>query len=492
MAQPEVLITLKNKNHHTAAELASRLYTDSKPRMITSPAYVKPGSSPKQYKSPTYENDQYKQKTARYFSQIIGRESDNIMIKQATLPLNDPTRISLADTVVSNPHLLMAILKQLQVQYSKGIPQQFLEERTQDTQATTLILAVKQKNLEAVKILVAAGADINAVDKTGNSAFYWAIQSGNKEIFDFLLNNPNTSITLKNKEGCTAIHLLDQRSKFWPAILDKLFESKNNEEINDYLLEKNTKGENALTLTARHAPQCMPRLLRFVVLLPLDQQEEIYRSFSVEGKQSITASNAENKTDDNKIFLLNTSIHQNLERLKSLTLVDTKTQDNPITTLKTQLEACIQAYASSNKSTTDYNVFFQQTCQALKACRDDKNILFQPDDTQTYICKVLTKIALAISCIGLFYLAFEAGKNQASGRSMLIQQDSEIIINELEEILKVFPHSDETYSIPEAMPYDARQEVTPSAPPSTHYYKAQVPHDENGAHDGKKKDEPHF
>ena len=59
------------------------------------------------------------------------------------------------------------------------------------------MIASDHGNLELVKLLLKAGADINAKDKNGWTALVWASQSGQTEIEAFLreiganVNNPN-------------------------------------------------------------------------------------------------------------------------------------------------------------------------------------------------------------------------------------------------------------------------------------------------------------
>ena len=52
---------------------------------------------------------------------------------------------------------------------------------------TFLHFAVDAKNIEVVKILIEAGADVTIEDAFGQTAFQWAIEFSNLEIAKFLL-----------------------------------------------------------------------------------------------------------------------------------------------------------------------------------------------------------------------------------------------------------------------------------------------------------------
>ena len=74
-----------------------------------------------------------------------------------------------------------------------------------------LMLASRNGHLMSVKLLLKAGADINAKDTDGNIALHYACSEGFKDVVQFLLNrksNPNT----KNLRGLTPKDLAKQNN----------------------------------------------------------------------------------------------------------------------------------------------------------------------------------------------------------------------------------------------------------------------------------------
>ena len=70
-----------------------------------------------------------------------------------------------------------------------------------------LRLATRANDTEAVKCLIDAGADVDAVDPAGQTAFYWASSKGYLEVAKVLEAN-GANMETKNKDG---------RSPMWIA-----------------------------------------------------------------------------------------------------------------------------------------------------------------------------------------------------------------------------------------------------------------------------------
>ena len=67
-----------------------------------------------------------------------------------------------------------------------------------------LRLATKANDTEAVKCLIDAGADVDAVDPAGQTAFYWASSKGHLEVAKVLEAN-GANMETKNKDGKSPI-----------------------------------------------------------------------------------------------------------------------------------------------------------------------------------------------------------------------------------------------------------------------------------------------
>jgi ankyrin repeat protein len=60
------------------------------------------------------------------------------------------------------------------------------------------------ETIEAIKLLMAAGVDINAVDSRGQSALHGAAFWGKDQVVEFLVKN-GAKVDLKDKKGFTAL-----------------------------------------------------------------------------------------------------------------------------------------------------------------------------------------------------------------------------------------------------------------------------------------------
>ena len=69
---------------------------------------------------------------------------------------------------------------------------------------TALTWAVKKSQLEAAKILIAAGADVNNLDSEGTPLLHIAVNNGNKDMVNLLLEN-KAKVKAKDQYGLTAL-----------------------------------------------------------------------------------------------------------------------------------------------------------------------------------------------------------------------------------------------------------------------------------------------
>ncbi len=83
-----------------------------------------------------------------------------------------------------------------------------LEKRDANNQ-TPLHLAVSAKQADAFKVLLDAGADINAQDKDGDTVLMFAPQvKADRQLYMLLLNAPGIDLNIVNKSGKTALHFM--------------------------------------------------------------------------------------------------------------------------------------------------------------------------------------------------------------------------------------------------------------------------------------------
>jgi ankyrin repeat protein len=116
-----------------------------------------------------------------------------------------------------------------------------------DEKGNTLIFYAIDYNIEAIPVLIAAGADLNAVNNDGNTVLHevqncYPLDSDMKIAFELLLNsgaNPN----LKNKEGENSF-LRGVRRPQDTDVLDMLVAAKAD------IFAPNNKEENALSIAA--------------------------------------------------------------------------------------------------------------------------------------------------------------------------------------------------------------------------------------------------
>jgi ankyrin repeat protein len=72
---------------------------------------------------------------------------------------------------------------------------------------TPLILAIRDKKTGIAKMLLEAGADPNFAESTyGGTPVRWAVQMGNIEIVEMLLNQYTADVNVRTKNGATVLH----------------------------------------------------------------------------------------------------------------------------------------------------------------------------------------------------------------------------------------------------------------------------------------------
>lgn len=84
-----------------------------------------------------------------------------------------------------------------------GIPQIFINSLT-NFKLSALHVAAKNNKIDAVRMLIKAGIQLNYQDQDGNTALHYAAQLGHKDILTFLLAQPKININMKNNLGSTA------------------------------------------------------------------------------------------------------------------------------------------------------------------------------------------------------------------------------------------------------------------------------------------------
>lgn len=73
---------------------------------------------------------------------------------------------------------------------------------------TPLILAIRERRTGIAKLLLEAGADPNFTESIhGGNPLRWAVQMGNVEIVEVLINQHNTDVNFRPKNGVTPLHI---------------------------------------------------------------------------------------------------------------------------------------------------------------------------------------------------------------------------------------------------------------------------------------------
>uniref|UniRef100_A0A7C9D5I8 Uncharacterized protein n=2 Tax=Opuntia streptacantha TaxID=393608 RepID=A0A7C9D5I8_OPUST len=101
---------------------------------------------------------------------------------------------------------------------------------------TVFHLCVKENNLEALKVLVGelgGGSDntklLNAIDDDGNTVFHLAVLHKHLEIIKYLLTRPGIELNAVNKNGLTALNLIENSGRDLKGleVLNLLLQSNN-------------------------------------------------------------------------------------------------------------------------------------------------------------------------------------------------------------------------------------------------------------------------
>ncbi|BAO99459.1 ankyrin repeat domain-containing protein [Wolbachia endosymbiont of Cimex lectularius] len=71
---------------------------------------------------------------------------------------------------------------------------------------TELLNAAKNGDIEKVKSLISEGADVNVVDKNGDTPLIWAATNGHKETVETLLKVKGIDVNVKGQYGYTPLH----------------------------------------------------------------------------------------------------------------------------------------------------------------------------------------------------------------------------------------------------------------------------------------------
>ena len=123
------------------------------------------------------------------------------------------------------------------------------------TRYNRMVIAVENGDLEEIKVRVAMGERVNVKDKGygGNSPLHVAVEHGNYEIVEFLLNS-GAKINSKNTEKQTPLMMLDDDAT--PELVNLLL--RHNAKIN--LVDK--QGNTALMIAAEYAkPEVLQSLI---------------------------------------------------------------------------------------------------------------------------------------------------------------------------------------------------------------------------------------
>ena len=142
----------------------------------------------------------------------------NLLLKAGASVLavnNDDDSVLLMAVAINNNELVQRLLE------DPGVRDQFLNQANNVGQ-TPLISAAKQGNGPLVKILIDAGADVNAKDNTGNTSFTYAIREGSAEIARILID-AGADVNAKNNVGYTALlyAAMNGYTKIVQLLLDK-------------------------------------------------------------------------------------------------------------------------------------------------------------------------------------------------------------------------------------------------------------------------------
>jgi len=69
----------------------------------------------------------------------------------------------------------------------------------------SMIKSARDNDLQAVKVLIAGGAEVNTVDEAGRTALWWAAREGHVECATALLD-ARADVDKADKDGYTPLH----------------------------------------------------------------------------------------------------------------------------------------------------------------------------------------------------------------------------------------------------------------------------------------------
>nr|MCS5666406.1 ankyrin repeat domain-containing protein [Dehalococcoidia bacterium] len=111
--------------------------------------------------------------------------------------------------------------------------------------------AARTGNIEAVKQHIAAGTDVNAKDKYGESPLLFAATFGHKEIAELLIANGADVNTKIDKIGMTPLHIATGQG--YKEIVELLIAK--GADVNAVIESGGLKGKTPLGLAWRHHPE---------------------------------------------------------------------------------------------------------------------------------------------------------------------------------------------------------------------------------------------
>ena len=134
---------------------------------------------------------------------------------------------------------------------------------------------------------------------------------------------------------------------------------------------------------------------------------------------------------DMKIATWEKDIKQLLENLKPAQSDNTNyiiNSNSPQSLLYRDLDSALSLYLNSHRTKEDLKLFHDEWNYKINEARTSGQF-----NNQVQIGDVLTSIALILSIIGIIYLAYQAGKNQARNRSLFFPGVFEKKLNKLQD-----------------------------------------------------------
>ena len=73
------------------------------------------------------------------------------------------------------------------------------------------MIPAKKDDTKEFKRLFSTGAEVNAQDRSGNTALHYAASNGNRDIVQLLLSHSDIDLNLENQDRYTALQVVKQR-----------------------------------------------------------------------------------------------------------------------------------------------------------------------------------------------------------------------------------------------------------------------------------------